>query len=63
MDVINLWALTYLANSIDLATNDLCYGYSQDSICLNSFDCAFVDKEIKCTNKTKIKDGFQYTIK
>ena len=26
---------------------------------LNSFDCAFVHKEVRCTNKTKIKDRLQ----
>ena len=47
----------------DLAMNDLCFEYSQNSVCLNSFDCAFVDKEIRCRNKTEIKDGLQYTNK
>ena len=41
--------------------NDLYYKYSQDGVCLNSFDYVFVHKEIRCTNKTEIKDGFQYT--
>ena len=31
--------------------------------CLNSFHCAFVHKEVRCTNKTEIKDGLQYTNK
>ena len=31
VDVIYVWALTDLTNSIDLAMNDLCYEYSQDS--------------------------------
>ena len=26
---------------------------------LNSFDCAFVHKEVRCTKKTEIKDRFQ----
>ena len=43
--------------------NDLCYEYSKDSVCLNSFGCAFVDKEIRCTNKPEIKDELQYTNK
>ena len=43
--------------------NDLCYEYSQDGVCLNSFDCVFVHKEARCTNKTEIKDGLQYTHK
>ena len=43
--------------------NDLYYKYSQDGVCLNSFDYVFVHKEIRCTNKTEIKDGFQYTNK
>ena len=43
--------------------NDLCYEYSEDGVCLNSFDCDFVDKEIRCTFKTEIKDGLQYTNK
>ena len=43
--------------------NDLCYKYSQDGVCLNSFDCVFVHKEVRCANKTKTKDGLQYTNK
>ena len=43
--------------------NDLCYEYSQDGFCLNSFNCAFVHKEVRCTNKTEIKDGLQYANK
>ena len=31
--------------------------------CLNSFLCAFPHKEVRCTNKTEIKDGLQYTNK
>ena len=31
--------------------------------CWNSFHCAFVHKEVRCTNKTEIKDGLQYTNK
>ena len=30
---------------------------------MNNFDCAFVDREVKCTNKTEMKDGLQYTNK
>ena len=41
--------------------NDLCYKYSQDSVFLNSFDCVFVYKEIRCSNKTEIKVVLQYT--
>ena len=40
--------------------NDLCSEYSQDGVCLNSFDCAFVHKEVRCTKKTEIKDVLQY---
>ena len=48
--------IAHLTNSIDLAMNDLCcYECSQDGACLNSFDCVFVHKEIRCANKTKIK--------
>ena len=43
--------------------NDLCYEYSQDGVCLNSFDCVFVHKEVRCTNKTEIKDDLQHTNK
>ena len=43
--------------------NGLCYEYSQDGVCLNSFDCVFVHKEVRCINKTEIKDGLQYTNK
>ena len=52
-----------MTNSVDLAMNDICYEYSQDGVCLNSFDCVFVHKEVRCTNKTEIKDGLQYTNK
>ena len=55
--------ITHLANLIDFAINDICYQCSQDRVCLNSFDCVFVHKEISCTNKTEIKDGLQYTNK
>ena len=43
--------------------NDICYEYSQEGVYLNSFDCVFVHKEVRCTNKTEIKDGLQYTNK
>ena len=44
--------------------NDFCcYEFSQDGVCLISFDCVFVHKEIRCVNKTKIKDRLQYTNK
>ena len=43
--------------------NDLCYEYSPEGVYLNSFDCVFVHKEVRCTNKTEIKDGLQYTNK
>ena len=33
--------------------NGLGNKYSQDGVCLNSFDGGFVNKEVKCTNKTK----------
>ena len=39
---------------------DLCYEYSQSGVCLYSFDCVFVHKEIRCTNKTEIKDWLLY---
>ena len=39
---------------------DLCYEYSQNGACLNSFDCFFVHKKARCTNKSKIKDGLHY---
>ena len=39
---------------------DLCYEYSQNGVCLNSFDFVFVHKEVRCTNKTELKDGLQY---
>ena len=50
-----------MRKSIDLAMNDLCYNYSQDSVFLNSFDYVFVHKEFRCTNETEIKEGLQYT--
>ena len=40
--------------------NDLCYEYSQDSVFLNSFDCVFAYKEVRCTNKTEINDRLHY---
>ena len=40
--------------------NDLCYEYSQDGVCLNSFDCDFVHKEVSCTNKTEVKYELHY---
>ena len=43
--------------------NDLHYECPQDVVCLNSFDCDFVHKEVRCTNKTQIKDGLQYANK
>ena len=39
---------------------DLCYEYSQNGVCLNSFDCFFVHKKARCTNKSEIKDGLHY---
>ena len=39
--------------------NDLCYEQSEDAVGLNSFDCVFVHKEVRCANKTEIKDGLQ----
>ena len=55
--------ITHLTSSIDIAMNDLCYECSKDGVCLNSFDCVFVHKEVRCKNKTKMKDGLQYTNK
>ena len=43
--------------------NDLCYEYFQNGACLYSFDCLFVHKDVRCTNKTEIKDWLQYTDK
>ena len=43
--------------------NDLRYEYSQNGVCLKSFDRVFVHKEVRCTSKTEIKDGLQYTNK
>ena len=31
-----------------------------NGVCLNSFDFVFVHKEVRCTNKTEIKDGLHY---
>ena len=52
--------ITHVINSIDLAMKDLCYECSQDGVCLNSFVCAFVQKEVTCTNKNY---GLRYTNK
>ena len=35
--------------------NDLCYKCSQDGLCLNSLNCVFVHKEVRCTTKLKQK--------
>ena len=43
--------------------NDLCYEWPQDDVSLNSFDCVFVHKEVRCANKTEIIDGLQYANK
>ena len=43
--------------------NYVCYENSQDSVSLNSFDYVFAHKEVRCPNKTEIKDGLQYTHK
>ena len=42
--------------------NDPCYEYSEDGVYLNSFDCVFVHKEVRYTNKTE-KNRLQYTNK
>ena len=39
--------------------NKRCYEYSQNSICLNSFDYVFIHKEVRCTKKANIKEGLQ----
>ena len=43
--------------------NDLCNEQSQDVVCSNSSDCVFAHKEVRCANKTEIKDGLQYANK
>ena len=43
--------------------NDICREYSQDFVCLNSLNCVLVHKEVRCANKTEIKDGLQHTNK
>ena len=43
--------------------NDFCYEHSQYGVFFNSFDCVFLHKEARCTNKTEIKDRLQYTHK
>ena len=43
--------------------NDLGYEYSQDGVWLNSFNCAFLHKKVRCANETEIKDRLQYTNK
>ena len=43
--------------------NDLSYEYSRDGDFLNSFNSAFVHQEVRCINKTEIKDKLQYTNK
>ena len=58
-----IFFITHLTSSIDLAMNDLCFEYCQDGVCLNSFNWVFVHKEVRCTNKTEVKDGLQYTHK
>ena len=39
---------------------DLCYEYCQNGVCLNSFSCVFARKEVRCRNKTEMKDGLHY---
>ena len=39
---------------------DLCYEYRQNGVCLNSFNCVFAHKEVRCRNKTEMKDGLHY---
>ena len=39
---------------------ELCYEYCQNGVCLDSFDCVFVHKEVRGTSKTEIKDGLYY---
>ena len=51
--------LTHVTNLVDLVINDICYEYSQGGVCLNSFDSLFVDKDVRCTSKTEIKDWLQ----
>ena len=34
-----------------------------DDVSLNSFDCVFVHKEVRCASKTEIKNGLQYVNK
>ena len=48
-----------MANSGDLVMSDICYECSEDGVCLSSFHCIFVDKEVRCT-KSETKDGFLY---
>ena len=43
--------------------NDLGYEYAQDGVRLNSFNCAFLHKKVRCANETEIKDRLQYTNK
>ena len=51
----------HLTHLIDLAMNDLWY---KDGVCFVwKVHCAFVHKEVRCTKKTEIKDGLQYTNK
>ena len=43
--------------------NDLCNEYPEDGVCLHSFDCIFVHKDVRCTNETEIKHWLRYTNK
>ena len=47
--------ITHLKNLTEFVMNDLCYEYSQVGVCLYSFHCVFVHKDVRCTNKTEIK--------
>ena len=38
---------------MDLSTNDLCYEYSQDSVCLNSFNCFLCIEKLRAQKKEK----------
>ena len=41
---------------MDLSTNDLCYEYSQDSVCLNSFNCFLCIEKLRAQKKKKKKN-------
>ena len=50
-------------NHRNIKTHLYFYEIPKDAVCLNSFDCVFGHKEVRCASKTEIKNGLQYANK